>query len=64
MTEVEIIRAINQGTMPSDMLVSREGWRRICQVRGKNFGRVNEAAWQHLCAERGYLQQRSNPRGF
>lgn len=64
MTEAEVIRAIRQGAVPSDMLVCREGWRRICQVRRKNFDRVNEVAWQCPCAERDYLEQRSDPRGF
>lgn len=63
-TDVKIIRAINNGSIPSEELVSRDGWSYICKVRGRNFARVREDAWQDLCAQRGYLQRRSNSRGF
>jgi hypothetical protein len=63
-TDREIVRGINTGSIDSESLVSREGWRRICQARGRNFNAVDDSAWQDLCAQRGYLQQRSNSRGF
>ncbi|MGH3703465.1 MAG: hypothetical protein ACRDT9_02445 [Agromyces sp.] len=44
--------------------MSRDGWQAICRVRARNMNRVDELAWQRLCARRGYLQQRQNPRGF
>jgi hypothetical protein len=60
----DIVRAINSDSIDGDDLVSREGWRRICQVRGRNYREVDEEAWQSLCARRGYLLARRNPRGF
>lgn len=64
MRDEELVRAINAGSVPSELLVSREGWQSICKVRGRNFRLIDEEAWQDLCARRGYLQQRGNPRGF
>lgn len=63
-TDKEIVKAINTGSIPSDDLVSREAWARLCKVRGRNFAAVDEKAWQELCSRRGYLLYRRNPRGF
>lgn len=63
-SDAQIVRAINSGTVPSEDLVSRDAWSHICRVRGRNFRNVDEEAWQDLCSERGYRQNRSNPRGF
>ena len=63
-TDKEIVKAINTGSIPSDDLVSRVAWARLCKVRGRNFAAVNEKAWQELCSRRGYLLYRRNPRGF
>lgn len=64
MSDREIVRAINSGGIDAADLVSSEGWRRICQALGRNFSSVDEVAWQDLCARRGYLLSRRNPRGF
>lgn len=63
-TDKEIVKAINSGSVPSDDLVSRDAWVRICKIRGRNFAAVDEEAWEALCARRGYLLLRRNPRGF
>ncbi|QEO13806.1 hypothetical protein FLP10_04735 [Agromyces intestinalis] len=63
-SDAAIIRAINTGSVSSEDLVSRDAWQHICRVRGRNFSRVNEAAWTALCSRRGYLLARRNPRGF
>lgn len=63
-TDKEIVKAINNDSVASDDLVSRDAWARICQARGRNFSAVDEEAWQALCARRGYLLHRRNPRGF
>ena len=60
----DIVRAINSDSIDAEDLVSREGWQKICQARGRYFSEVDEEAWQSLCARRGYLQARRNPRGF
>ena len=47
-----------------EALVRDCAWRRICQVRGRNFNRVDYRVWTWICTERGYLRARENPRGF
>lgn len=63
-SDAGIVRAINANSVSSEDLMSRDGWQHICRVRARNMSRVDELAWQRLCARRGYLQQRQNPRGF
>ncbi len=60
----EMIRAINTESFDDEELVSRTRWKLICWVRGKNFNKINEAAWESLCRRRGYILYRRNPRGF
>jgi hypothetical protein len=64
MEEDEIVDAINDESIDDSDLVSAEGWRTICQVRGRNFSQIDEVAWQSLCARRGYVLYRRNPRGY
>jgi hypothetical protein len=64
MDDEEIVAAINDNSIEAEDLVSRDGWRLICQVRGRNFNEVDEEAWEDLCKRRGYIQSRQNPRGF
>lgn len=63
-SDPEIVRAINSDSVSSEDLLSREGWKRICQARGRYLSAVDGEAWQALCARRGYLQHRQNSRGF
>lgn len=63
-SDYEIIAAINSESISSEDLVSRDAWARICRARGSNYQAVDEEAWQALCARRGYLLYRRNPRGF
>ena len=63
-TDKKIVKAINTGSIPSEDLVSRDAWARLCTVRGRNYAAVDEEAWQELCSRRGYLLYRRNPRGF
>ncbi|GAA1679666.1 hypothetical protein [Microbacterium lacus] len=63
-SDAQVLRAINSGSVPSEDLVSRDGWAHVCRVRGRLFAQVDEEAWQDLCSKRGYLQKRSNSRGF
>ena len=58
--------------IPADALVRSCCWRRICQVRGRSFSGSDKTPpwdpdgtiWSELCAKRGYLCDRQNPRGF
>ena len=63
-TDSEIVKAINSGSISSEDLVGRDAWIRRCKVRGRNYSAVDGEAWQELCARRGYLLHRRNPRGF
>lgn len=64
MEDDEIVDAINTESIDNSDLVSREGWRIICRVRGHNFNQIDEESWQSLCSRRGYVMYRRNPRGF
>lgn len=64
MSEQELVRSINDGTVNEGDLVGRESWRHICTIRGRNFNSIDPVAWQALCAKRGYLHGRANSRGF
>jgi hypothetical protein len=54
----QILSDINAVAVPAEALVEDHCWRTICQVRGRNFKRVDAAAWARVCAERGYLKRR------
>ena len=63
-SDQDIVRAINNESIHDEDLVGRDTWKIICKVRGKNFNAVDAEAWQSLCARRGYVLSRRNPRGF
>ena len=60
----DIVDAINEGAIDDSDLVGRDTWSYVCKVRGRNFNLIDEEAWQSLCARRGYVLHRRNPRGF
>jgi hypothetical protein len=64
MDDDQVVRAINDELIDDEYLISRSGWSRICRARGRNLRLVDEQAWQSLCARRGYVLYRKNPRGF
>ena len=64
MDDDEILNAINDESIPDSDLVSAVCWKVICQVRGRKYALVDQEAWQSLCARRGYVLHRRNPRGF
>ena len=64
MDDEDIVEAINSESIADADLVSRTGWRTICKVRGRHFNGIDQEAWQSLCARRGYVLYRRNPRGF
>lgn len=63
-SDEEILADIVNETLPSEALVKTCCWKRVCQVRGRNFSQVDAEAWISICQRRGYLQERQNPRGF
>jgi hypothetical protein len=62
--EHQVVCGINEESIDDDDLVGRDTWKRICAVRGRNFNSIDAGAWTSLCARRGYLLSRANPRGF
>lgn len=63
-SDEEILGDLLREAIPKDALVRGCCWRRVCQVRGRNFNQVDAEAWSNICRERGYLLRRQNPRGF
>jgi hypothetical protein len=59
-----ILDDIIRGGVPDEALVSGCCWRRICQVRGRNFNSISADTWGEICRKRGYVFGRQNPRGF
>jgi hypothetical protein len=59
-----ILSDLIQGRIPEIALVTSCCWKRVCQVRGRNFNLVSEDTWEELCRFRGYIHARENPRGF
>lgn len=64
MSEQQLVRSINNGTVNEGDLVGRESWRHICTIRGRNFNCIDPVAWRALCAKRGYIYGRANSRGY
>ena len=48
-----ILEDIINENVPRTVLVGKSGWKRVCQVRGRNLSKVDPASWQRLCAQRG-----------
>lgn len=59
-----ILSDIQRSTVPEEALTCSDCWKRVCQVRGRNFSSVSADDWRELCGRRGYLKERENPRGF
>ena len=60
-----VLSNIESINMPNDALIEACSWRRICQVRGKNFSQVDPNTWSDICRKRGYLlYSRFNYRGY
>lgn len=52
-TDNHILNDIIKETVPPIVLTDKDGWKRVCQVRGRNHGQVDPTVWQRLCAARG-----------
>jgi hypothetical protein len=62
--DIDIMDCLINESLPDEALLNSCCWRRICQVRGRNSSGVGYKRWVDLCARRGYLLYRENPRGF
>ena len=63
-SDEEILNDLLREYVPEEALVRSCCWRRVCQVRGRNFNLVSPDTWRIICVERGFLLYRQNPRGF
>jgi len=59
-----ILSDILNVSIPANALTGSCSWRRICQVRGRNFSAIDFNVWFQVCQERGYLFVRSNSRSY
>jgi len=50
--------------VPEEALVRICCWAQVCRVRVDHSTTVSDDVWRQLCARRGYLMGRQNPRGF
>jgi hypothetical protein len=63
-SDEEILQDLLRDGVPEEALTRSCCWKRVCQVRGRNFNQIDPEIWSRICTERGYLLQRQNPRGF
>ena len=55
--DYEILSDILNNSIPRDALVKDCCWKKICQVRGKNFGNVEQSGnWSDICSDRGFYK--------
>jgi hypothetical protein len=59
-----ILKDIESSSVPDEALVRSCCWETVCRVRAWNLEAVDSEVWRDLCAKRGYLFGRQNPRGF
>ena len=51
----DILEDIQNCSVPQEVLKDKDGWKRVCQVRGRNFENVKAEVWARLCTIRGDL---------
>ena len=54
-SDEEILNELKNGSVNDGDLLDKEGWRRICQVRGRNLSEVDADVWSEICRRRGSL---------
>ena len=55
-SDQEILTDILYREIPDQALADDSCWRRICQVRGRNFSRVDASTWREICRQRGHAK--------
>lgn len=63
-SEEELLADLQRCSLPSEALTRGCCWSEVCRLRGLNSHLVDEQSWRDICATRGYLLARQNPRGF
>lgn len=54
-SDAEILSDIMKNTVPFSGY-SGCGWKRVCQVKGRNKFRVTKEMWRSVCSDRGYSE--------
>ena len=62
-TDSTVLGTITALTLTREVLEKPCCWKRICQVRARNFSSVSDAKWTELCRRRGYVMDRTDPQG-
>lgn len=53
-----------RGSLSSQALTRACCWAKVCRLRNSINPPIDQGAWREICATRGYLLARQNPRGF
>jgi hypothetical protein len=54
-SDEDILDDIMRDSIPGHALVRDCCWRRICEVRGRNFDSVDEETWVEICRQRAEI---------
>lgn len=62
--ESDVLRDIQIGAVPIDVLVDQGGWKHACRVRGHHIRQMRRSVWTDLCRKGGWALSRHNSRGY
>ncbi len=63
-SQEELLGDLLRCSLPSEALVRDCCWSEICRIRALSRPSIDPETWRELCATRGYLRSRQNPRGM
>jgi len=60
----ELLADLQRCSLPAEALTRNCCWSEICRIRAMSQPPIDAESWREICARRGYLLARQNPRGF
>ena len=60
----ELLADLQRCSLPPEALTRTCCWSEICRIRTFSHPPIDADSWREICATRGYLLARQNPRGF
>lgn len=60
----ELLVDLHRCSLPPEALTRNCCWTEICRIRALTMPPIDAESWREICATRGYLLARQNPRGF
>jgi hypothetical protein len=60
----EILRDIENKSLPDEALTNICCWKTICSAKSRNQDVIDSDTWSTICTQRGYLLRRLNARGY